>query len=223
MVYREIGRRGLIAGSSGNVSHRTVDGMIITPSGCAAETLQPESLVSMTLGGDVQGNIAPSSEWAMHAAIYLACPVAQCIVHTHAKHVIALSAAGHDFHVVGQNGGRLFEECVTFDEDDGTALGKGPGEAMARALGPRSAMMLKNHGLLTAGTTIAEAVLMAITMDEEAEIQLLALGATGRLSLPSREGSLRCKQYVRSELLTQRGWAYFLRKLERQRPDVFEM
>ena len=53
MVYREIGRRGLIAGSSGNVSHRTVDGMIITPSGCAAETLQPESLVSMTLGGDV--------------------------------------------------------------------------------------------------------------------------------------------------------------------------
>jgi ribulose-5-phosphate 4-epimerase/fuculose-1-phosphate aldolase len=125
--------------------------------------------------------------------------------------------------VVGQNGGRLFEECVTFDEDDGTALGKGPGEAMARALGPRSAMMLKNHGLLTAGTTIAEAVLMAITMDEEAEIQLLALGATGRLSLPSREGSLRCKQYVRSELLTQRGWAYFLRKLERQRPDVFEM
>ncbi|HEY5607645.1 MAG TPA: class II aldolase/adducin family protein [Alphaproteobacteria bacterium] len=159
----------------------------------------------------------------IHTRIYLARPDITCIVHTHAKHVIALSAAGHNFHVVGQNGGRLFEECVSFDEDDGTALGKEPGEAMARALGPRSAMMLKNHGLLTAGTTIAEAVLMAITMDEEAEIQLLALGATGRLSLPSREGSLRCKQYVRSELMTQRGWAYFLRKIERQRPEVFEM
>ena len=54
MVYREIGHRGLIAGSSGNVSHRTVDGMIITPSGCSAETLQPDALVPMTLQGDVQ-------------------------------------------------------------------------------------------------------------------------------------------------------------------------
>ena len=66
-------------------------------------------------------------------------------------------------------------------------------------------------------------MLLAITMDEEAEIQLLALGATGRLSLPSREGSLRCKQYVRSEIMTQRGWAFFLRKLERMRPEILEM
>ena len=42
-VYREIGRRGLIVGSSGNVSHRTRIGMIITPSGCSAETLEPDA------------------------------------------------------------------------------------------------------------------------------------------------------------------------------------
>jgi L-fuculose-phosphate aldolase len=159
----------------------------------------------------------------IHTRIYTARPDITCIVHTHAKHAIALSAAGHDFHTVGQNGARLYDECVTFDEDDGTALGKEPGEAMARALGDRSALLLKNHGLLTAGRTIQEAVLMAITMDEEAEIQLLALAAANRLSLPTREGSLRCKQYVRSEVLTSRGWAYFLRKLERLRPEVFEM
>jgi len=170
-------------------------------------------------GGDV--DINPTLH--IHTRIYLARPDITCIVHTHAKHVIALSATGNDFHVLGQNGARLYDECVTFDEDDGTALGKEPGEAMARALGPRSAMMLKNHGLLTAAATIPEAVLLAITMDEEAEIQLLALGAAGRLSLPSREGSLRCKQYVRSPLLTQRGWAFFLRKIERMRPEVLEM
>lgn len=159
----------------------------------------------------------------IHTRIYLARPDVACIVHTHAKHVIALSATGQDFHVLGQNGARLYDDCATFDEDDGTALGKEPGAAMARALGHRAALMLKNHGLLTAGKSIADAVLLAITMDEEAEIQLLALGATGRLSLPSREGSLRCRDYVRSELMTQRGWAYFLRKLERLRPQVFEM
>ena len=55
-VYREVGRRGLIAGSSGNVSHRTRTGMIITPSGCSAETLEPDGLVAMTLAGDVKGD-----------------------------------------------------------------------------------------------------------------------------------------------------------------------
>ncbi len=40
-VYREVGRRGLIAGSSGNVSHRTRSGMIITPSGCSADDAGP--------------------------------------------------------------------------------------------------------------------------------------------------------------------------------------
>jgi len=90
-VYREIGRRGLIAGSSGNVSHRTPSGMVITPSGCSAETLEPDAVVPMTLAGEAAGTRAPSSEWAMHAAIYLAYPTAQCIVHTHADACTALA------------------------------------------------------------------------------------------------------------------------------------
>jgi L-fuculose-phosphate aldolase len=90
-AYREVGRRGLIAGSSGNVSHRTRTGMLVTPSGCSAETVDAGGLVAMTLAGDVKGNQAPSSEWAMHAAIYLAYPQAQCVVHTHADACTALA------------------------------------------------------------------------------------------------------------------------------------
>ena len=94
-AYREVGRRGLIAGSSGNVSHRTRAGMIITPSGCSAETLAPDALVAMTLAGDVKGAATPSSEWAMHAAIYLAYPAARCVVHTHADACTALASVSY--------------------------------------------------------------------------------------------------------------------------------
>ena len=66
--------------------------MIITPSGCSTDTLEPDGLVAMSLAGDVKGAASPSSEWAMHAAIYLAFPAAQCVVHTHADACTALAS-----------------------------------------------------------------------------------------------------------------------------------
>ena len=73
-VYRTLGRAGLNAGSSGNVSVRTRQGMVITPSGCSAETIGDADAVKMTLAGKVRGKRPPSSEWFMHAAVYQAYP-----------------------------------------------------------------------------------------------------------------------------------------------------
>ena len=93
---------------------------------------------------------------------------------------------------------------------------------MARALGGRSAMVLKNHGLLAAGRTIPEAIVLADTMEREAEIQLLAMAA-GTLDLPSIEGRERSKEYLRSDKMIGRAWTYQLRRLARERPEVLEM
>ena len=172
------------------------------------------------LTGDGSAAINPTLH--IHTRIYLARPDITCIVHTHAKHVAALSAIGANLQPVTQGGGRLHDDCVFFDEDDGVALGKEPGTAMARALGPRSAMVLKNHGLLATGRTIPEAVMLADTMEREAEIQLLAMAA-GKLDLPSIEGRERSKKYLRSDKMIGRAWAYQLRRLASKRPDVLEM
>ena len=158
----------------------------------------------------------------IHTRIYLARPDIACIVHTHAKHVAALSAIGANLRPVTQGGGRLHDDCVFFDEDDGVALGKEPGTAMARALGSRSAMVLKNHGLLATGRTIPEAIVLVDTMEREAEIQLLAMVA-GKLDLPSIEGRERSKKYLRLDKMIGRAWAYQLRRLARERPDVLKM
>ena len=158
----------------------------------------------------------------IHTRLYLARPDVTCILHTHAKHVTALGATGKTLEVLTQGGARLFEECVFFDEDDGVALGKDPGEAMAKRLGKRSCMVLKNHGLLTAASSIPAAVILADTMEREAEIQLMAMAA-GPLDPPSRQGSLRSKEYLSSDRMFDRAWTYLMRRLARKRPEIMAM
>jgi L-fuculose-phosphate aldolase len=172
-VYREIGRRGLIAGSSGNVSQRTRKGMIITPSGCSAETLAADEVVAMTLAGDVKGSVAPSSEWAMHAAIYLAYPAAQSIVHTHSDACTALACLNEGlppFHYMVANFGGDDVRCapyVTFGTPELARL------AVA-ALAGRTACLLANHGMIVHATTADRALTAAVVLETLCRQYLLA-------------------------------------------------
>jgi L-fuculose-phosphate aldolase len=157
----------------------------------------------------------------IHTRIYLNRPDVNCIVHTHAKHVTALSCLGENLACITQSSARLYDECVFFEEE-GSVLGKDLAQALADGLGGKSAMVLKNHGLLTVGKTIPEAVILALTMENEAEIQLLAMAA-GKIKPLGEKGALRSKQYLRSDTMMGRAWAFHMRKLARERPDVLEM
>ena len=185
-VYREIGRRGLIAGSSGNVSQRTRKGMIITPSGCSAETLAPDGVVAMTLAGDVKGSVAPSSEWAMHAAIYLAYPAAQSIVHTHSDACTALACLNEGlppFHYMVANFGGDDVRCapyVTFGTPELARL------AVA-ALAGRTACLLANHGMIVHATTADRALTAAVVLETLCRQYLLARSAGTPRQLSAEE------------------------------------
>ena len=175
-VYRDVGCRGLNAGSSGNVSHRTRMGMVITPSGCTADTLQPDGLVALTLAGDVKGEATPSSEWAMHAAVYLAYPSAQCVVHTHADACTALACLNEalpPFHYMVANFGGDDVRCapyVTFGTPDLARL------AVA-ALAERTACLLANHGMIVHAPTAERALSAAIVLETLCRQYLLARSA----------------------------------------------
>ena len=157
----------------------------------------------------------------IHTRIYKERPDINCVVHTHAKHVTALSCIGENLACITQSSARLYKECVYFEEE-GAVLGKDKAQALADALGDKSAMVLKNHGLLTAGRSIQEAVLLALVMENEAEIQLLGMAA-GKIRPLGEEGALRSKEYLRSEKMMGRHWAFQMRKLMRERPEVLEM
>ena len=78
-AVRRLDALGMNRGSTGNVSLRSGEGMLITPTGMGADDLRPQDLVWMGFDGTLQGEWQPSSEWHFHQAIYLTRP---CLLYT---------------------------------------------------------------------------------------------------------------------------------------------
>jgi L-fuculose-phosphate aldolase len=178
-VYRELGRLGLNTGSTGNVSARTRNGMLITQTGATVETVNPDSLIAMSLDGAIRrpsGNAAPSSEWAMHAAIYLADPAAQAIVHTHADACTALACLNEGlpaFHYMIASFGGADVRCapyVTFGTPELAALA-------TAAIAGRSACLLANHGMIVHAASPTKALNAALRLETLCRQYLLARSA----------------------------------------------
>ena len=175
-LYRELGLRGLNVGASGNVSARTRHGMLITPSGITGESVAPKSLVEMTLDGIHKGRTIPSSEWAMHAAIYQQDPAARVIVHTHSDAATALACLNRPlppFHyaVLGFGGPDVrIAPYLTFGT---TELA----QAAAEAIQGRTACLLANHGMIAHGPDAPSALLAALRLEALCRQYLLALSA----------------------------------------------
>ena len=163
-------------GSSGNVSARTRDGMLITPSGCSAETLREAALVPMSLHGSVGDEATPSSEWSMHAAIYAAHPAAGWIVHTHADACTALACLNESlpcFHYMVTRFGGGDVRCAPYVTFGTPALA----DAATTALERRTACLLANHGMIVHGRSADDALTGAVLLETLCRQYLLARAA----------------------------------------------
>ena len=200
-VYCELGRLGLNTGSTGNVSARTRNGMLITHTGATGETVNASSLIAMTLDGTIRkaaGEMLPSSEWAMHAAIYTAQPAAQAIVHTHADACTALACLNEDlpaFHYMIASFGGEDVRCapyVTFGTPELARLA-------ITALTGRTACLLANHGMIVHAASPHQALAAAMRLETLCRQYLLARAAgTPRLLTPAEMAAamLRFRTYA---------------------------
>ena len=154
-LYRSLAGHGMMIGSSGNVSARFGDRMLITPTGCDSATVQASHMVEMKLDGSFQGARRPSSEWEMHAAIYREHPDAQVIIHTHSDHATALACLNRPlpaFHYNVFTFGGEDVRCapyVTFGTPELANLA-------AEAIRDRRACLLANHGMIVHGKGFAD-------------------------------------------------------------------
>jgi L-fuculose-phosphate aldolase len=199
----DLGARGLNVGSSGNVSERRGEAMLITPTGIHGDRVTPRDLVEMRLDGTCIGPAAPSSEWQMHAAIYRAEPTARVIVHTHSDHATALACLGMPlpaFHyaVAGFGGDDVrLAPYATFGTPELAALA-------AIAIAGRTACLLANHGMICHGPDAATALLTAVRLETLARHYLIALAA-GRPVLLSqtqmRDAQARYATYGQQEMI----------------------
>ena len=185
--YRELLAAGLGTGTSGNVSGRTADGMLITPTGIAPDQMQAEQLVAMSLEGVVAPNqLLPSSEWHMHAAIYQARPDVGAVVHCHSRFATTLACTGRTIpaiHYMIAVTGSSEIPLVPYETFGTEALAR----SAAQALRQGQACLLANHGQIAVGADPAVALRVAIEVEELAAIYWHALAVGGEQILTEQQ------------------------------------
>src|SRR6516165_4845329 len=174
---RELTRRGLTHGKSGNVSVRCGERrFFVSPSGMDYETLQAEDVPLMDLDGRWFGRRRPSSEWRFHRDILKSRHDVGAIVHTHSPRATALACTGRGipaFHyMVAIAGGRDIR-CAPYHTFGTQELS----DAALTALQDRKACLLANHGVIATGADLTSALSLA------GEVENLALQYSVALAL----------------------------------------
>jgi L-fuculose-phosphate aldolase len=182
-AIRKLDALGMNRGSTGNLSLRHGEGMLITPTGMGAEELRPQDMVWVAWDGRVQGDWQPSSEWHFHQAIYLQRPDLRAVVHTHSTYATALACLRRDlpsFHYMIAVASEDSVPCVPYHLFGTEALSN----AVAGAMQDRDACLMANHGLVAAGATLAKAMKVVQEIESLCQIylQCLAVGEPHLLS-----------------------------------------
>ena len=168
---------GLSPQRTGNVSVRFGDGMLVTPTGLAYETMRAADIVHVSLDGDVRpGQKRPSSETPMHLAIYQDRSDVTAIVHCHSQAATALSClrkAIPAFHYMVAVAGGKDIPCAKYATVATPALAR----SAVQALKDRRACLLANHGQMALGKTLDEALAMAEQVELLAQMYMDALRA----------------------------------------------
>jgi len=174
---RELTRRGLTHGTSGNVSVRCDEQrFFVSPSGMDYELLQADDVPLMDLEGRWFGRHRPSSEWRFHRDILRSRPDVGAIVHTHSPRATALACTGRGipaFHYMVAIAGGSDIRCAPYHTFGTQELS----DAALAALRDRRACLLANHGVIATGADLASAMRLA------GEVENLALQYSVALTL----------------------------------------
>lgn len=167
-VARALITEGLVRGTAGNVSVRDGDGCWITPTGLAADRLEPDDVVFLGWDGRTRGRRAPSSEWRFHRDVYRARPDVGAVVHAHPPFGVAL-ACGHrsvpPFHYMIARFGGNDVRCAPYARFGTQELS----DAVLAALRDRSGCLLANHGTLVCGGDADQALALAVELEQLCE------------------------------------------------------
>ncbi len=186
--------RGLTSGSSGNISVRTDDGWLMTPTGSSLGNLDPARLSRLDAQGNLVSGDAPTKESFLHQAVYDRRPTSRAIVHLHSTYSVAASCLD------GVDPEDVLPPITAYYV---MRVGKLPlipyyppgDKALADAIGARAAdhhaVLLANHGPVVAGNSLADAVYAIEELEETARLFLLLGDRPTRLLSESQVTELR--------------------------------
>jgi L-fuculose-phosphate aldolase len=185
-ITNKLDAQGLNRGTSGNLSVRYGEGMLITPSGMGAEGLTEEDIVFVHMDGTSRGRWQPSSEWLFHRDILAQRAEVGAVVHTHAIAATALACLRKDippFHyMIALMGGDNIR-CAKYATFGTQELS----DNVLLALRGRKACLLANHGMIAAGENLDEAYKIAVEVETLSELYLRALQTSQPVLLNEQE------------------------------------
>lgn len=172
-IARMISKRGHVSGTQGNVSARlgASDRFVITPSNTPYDQLKPEDLALCSIRCEhLAGELPPSIELPMHAAVYCARPEARAVIHTHSPSATAIATTGRVLPLRS-----IQAQEATGSEIISVAAYAPPGSSIladnvVAALGSRAkAVLLACHGMLAVGSSTGEAFAICELVEEASE------------------------------------------------------
>jgi len=198
------------------------DEFLINPYGLMFEEITASNLIRIDHDGkvldDPLGLGYNAAGFVIHGCIHQARPEAQCVIHTHTRAGVAVSAMKCGLLPISQHA-MLVQSDVAYHDYEGVALYEAEKERMAKSLGKSKAMILRNHGVLALGETVREAFEIMYYLDCACQIQVDALaGGLHNVQFMSEEAAVSATKALRRENrpATHKDWPALLRMLERK-------
>jgi ribulose-5-phosphate 4-epimerase/fuculose-1-phosphate aldolase len=197
---------------------------LINPYGMTFDEVTASSLVKIDLDGrkllDSPYEINPAG-FTIHSAVHAARDDARCVLHTHSINGVAVSATGGGVLPISQQSIFVLAS-LGYHDYEGVALLEGEKPRLVRDLGDKSFLMLRNHGLLTVGSSIADAFLLMYLFESACTIQLRAQAASREL-IPIDPKIVAGATMMAKQVTRGAGgglaWPALLRKLDRLDPS----
>lgn len=208
--FRLFAHFGFDEGVAGHITARDpeqMDHFWVNPFGMHFAHIRASDLILVNERGKVveSDRMVNRAAFAIHSRIHAARPDVMAAAHAHSMYGKAWSTLGRLLDPITQDACAFYEDHAVFGTYEGLVSQMDEGDRIAAALGSRKAAILRNHGLLTVGETVDEAIWWFITMDRSCQAQLIAEAAGDPLQI-SHETALKAREIVGSH---QAGWFQF--------------
>lgn len=199
---------------------------LLNPYGYLFDEITASSLVAV----DPEGHAIEKGEeskinnagFTIHSALHMSSETANCVMHTHTTAGMAVAAQDQGLLPLNQMSMEFYGR-VAYHDYEGIALDLDERDRLVRDLNGHNAMILKHHGLLTVGRTVAEAFYYMYYLEQSCRIQIAATQGGQKVSLPSAKVAEHTagqfSAFATSSAKGQRPWAALKRRLDRESPD----
>ena len=158
--------------------------------------------------------------FVIHSAVHMARHDVDCVIHTHSLAGMAVSAMKIGLMPIAQSSMRFTD--IAYHEFEGPALNLDERARLVDHLGEREVMILRNHGLLVTGTSIAEAFNNLFRLERACQLQVMALSCNTELHMPAPEAVAETNRLFKPTGMRRRGvleWPALLKRLDRIDPS----